>query len=222
MLRAIILDFDGLIADTEITDFTSWQEVFAAHGQELDIDVWSLFIGTRGGFDPYALLEELTGAPVDRPAIQVTRRAREAELRRGIMPLPGVEARLLEARASALQVGLASSAADAWVVEHLDRFRLGAYFDTVVCSGTSLPSKPDPAVYSAALDRLGVRPEAAIAFEDSPNGIAAAKAAGMRCVAVPNQLTARLDLSAADGLYRSMAAFTLADLDRLFWPRSAV
>jgi beta-phosphoglucomutase-like phosphatase (HAD superfamily) len=72
--------------------------------------------------------------------------------------------------------------------------------------------KPEPDLYLAVLDCLEVRAAEAIAIEDSPNGVAAAKRAGMRCVAIPNSITARLDLSAADVRLASLADVTLPEL----------
>jgi beta-phosphoglucomutase-like phosphatase (HAD superfamily) len=73
-------------------------------------------------------------------------------------------------------------------------------------------AKPEPDLYVAVLDCLGVAASEAIAIEDSPNGITAAKRAGMRCVAIPNSITARLDLSQADVVLTSLAEVTLRDL----------
>jgi beta-phosphoglucomutase-like phosphatase (HAD superfamily) len=72
--------------------------------------------------------------------------------------------------------------------------------------------KPDPALYRAAVEALAVRPEDALALEDSPNGVLAAKRAGLTCVAVPNPLTAQLDLSLADLHLASLADLPLAAL----------
>ncbi len=74
---------------------------------------------------------------------------------------------------------------------------------------------PIPRVYRLAVESLGVAPDAAAAFEDSPNGIAAAYTAGLRCVAVPNRLTEGLDLSSADVVVRSFADLSVERLDQL-------
>jgi beta-phosphoglucomutase-like phosphatase (HAD superfamily) len=83
-------------------------------------------------------------------------------------------------------------------MDHLDRFGIGGHFDAVVCREDVKRTKPDPDLYRTALQRLDVAPAEAIALEDSSNGVRAAKAAGLFCVAVPNPLTADLDLSEAD------------------------
>jgi beta-phosphoglucomutase-like phosphatase (HAD superfamily) len=72
--------------------------------------------------------------------------------------------------------------------------------------------KPDPALYHAVLEATGVRAADAVALEDSPNGVLAAKRAGLACVAVPNALTARLDLGAADLCLSSLAGMPLTTL----------
>jgi len=75
-----------------------------------------------------------------------------------------------------------------------------------------IPAKARTVAKGAMLDCLGVAASDAFAIEDSPNGVMAAKRAGLRCVAIPNSITARLDLTGADVLLRSLAEITLADL----------
>ena len=95
--------------------------------------------------------------------------------------------------------------------EHLLQF-----FHAIVCAGKEMPAKPDPTVYLTALEWLGASPNETIAFEDSPNGIAAAKAAGLHCVAVPNAITSLLDFTRADRIIPSLGAVTLAELAESF------
>jgi beta-phosphoglucomutase-like phosphatase (HAD superfamily) len=83
-------------------------------------------------------------------------------------------------------------------MDHLNRFGIGGHFDAIVTREDVKRTKPDPDLYLTTLERLGARPDEAIAFEDSSNGIHAAKAAGLYCVVVPNLLTVDLDLTEAD------------------------
>jgi beta-phosphoglucomutase-like phosphatase (HAD superfamily) len=83
-----------------------------------------------------------------------------------------------------------------------------------VCVGRGLAAKPAPDTYRAACAALAVEPRAAIALEDSPHGVAAAKAAGLWCVAVPHAITELLDLSEADLVVRSLADVSLRDVLR--------
>jgi len=83
----------------------------------------------------------------------------------------------------------------------------------IVCAdGDPKRAKPRPTLYLEALDALELEPHEAIAFEDSPNGVRAAKAAGLVCVAVPNPITATLALDEADLVLDSLADLPLADL----------
>ena len=89
---------------------------------------------------------------------------------------------------------------------------------TIKTSDDVTRAKPDPELYLAAAAALGVEPREAIAFEDSANGLAAAKAAGLWCVAVPNAMTAHMDLSAADLRVESLADVDLGKLLQLETP----
>jgi beta-phosphoglucomutase-like phosphatase (HAD superfamily) len=96
----------------------------------------------------------------------------------------------------------------------LDRLGIRHRFEYLACSGNGVAGKPAPDTYLAACAALGVEPSAAIALEDSPHGIAAAKAAGLWCVAVPHAITEMLDLSQADLVMRSLADTSLRDVLR--------
>jgi HAD superfamily hydrolase (TIGR01509 family) len=213
MIRGLIFDFDGLILDTELPDFASWQEVFAEHGTELPREMWTPLIGHAiASFDIYDYLEQQAGRPIDRDDIRVRRRARYLQMIEAQAILPGVEEWIREAKARGMKVGLASASDRQWISWHLERLGLHVHFDTVKTRDDVPIGKPDPAVYRAALDALGLTATEAVAFEDSMNGLAAAKAAGLFCVAIPNAMTHDLDLSAADLRLQSLAHLSLDEL----------
>jgi HAD superfamily hydrolase (TIGR01509 family) len=218
MLQAVVFDFDGLVVDTEASDFASWQAVYRRHGVELALPEWVACIGTVGGFDPLARLEELVGHAVDRDAVLREQSAHNNRLVDETVVLPGVEDRVQEARSLGWGIAIASSSPGYWVERHLERLGLSASFACIHCrdSAPGLQAKPAPDIYLAAVSALGVAPDEAVAFEDSPNGVAAAKAAGLWCVAVPHDLTRDLDLSGADAVVDSLASVRLASLDDYF------
>jgi HAD superfamily hydrolase (TIGR01509 family) len=213
MIHAVIFDFDGVILDTEAPEFQTWQEIYQAHGCELALEVWATGLGTSAdAFDPYMHLEVQAGCPIDREAIQQLRRQRYHELLGAKAVLPGVREYIVDAKRLGLRLGVASSSSRQWVVGHLTELGLSAYFDCIKCRDDVQRVKPDPALYQAAVAALALRPSQAIALEDSPNGIAAAKRAGLFCVAVPNPLTRQLSLAHADLMVSSLADLPLPRL----------
>ena len=214
-LRAVIFDFDGLILDTEKAEFDSWQEVYQEHGVELDFNDWAVCIGTSGAFDPVGHLMKLTGLALDRDAVRAQQDEKNRRYLAGMTLFPGVIDRLDEAAASGLGVGLASSASDGWVVGNLRRHGILERFHAIRTRTQVLRAKPAPDLFLATAEALCVSPSESVVLEDSLNGVKAAKAAGMFCVAVPNGLTSRMDLSGADLRVSGLASFTLAEVGRL-------
>ncbi len=211
MIKALIFDFDGLILDTETPDYLSWQKMYAEFGLELPLDVWHANIGSADLFNPYLYLEAQLGRPIDRQSVHDRRKQWDNELLAAQTILPGVESVLAEAQQLGLKIGLASSSDHAWVDNFLAKLGLEAWFEVVRCrDDVDGRSKPDPAVYLAAVEALDVSPQQALALEDSANGVAAAKAEGLYCTAVPNQMTRSLNFDQADRLLDSLAQIPLA------------
>jgi HAD superfamily hydrolase (TIGR01509 family) len=211
-VRAVVFDFDGLVLDTETPVFQAWKEAFESHGAApLTLAEWSAEIGSHGVIDFVALLHERATRPVDLELMHAARRARHDELIAVEKILPGVVEWLDAADELGLAIAVASSSPYDWVLPNLDRLGIGHRFAHVSCRDEHVPAKPQPDVYLRACAALEVAPNEAIAVEDSPNGITAAKAAGLWCVAVPNGVTAPLDFSAADVVVPSLAALALRD-----------
>jgi HAD superfamily hydrolase (TIGR01509 family) len=214
MIKALIFDFDGLILDTEKPDFESWQGVYRSYGQELALEKWGEIVGGTGAsdFDPHTHLEELTGKSLDRDQIWINRRSAYLEIMAGQPILPGVLDYLDEAGHLGLQLAVASSSPENWVHGHLTRLGLIERFEVIKTADDVSKTKPDPELFLAVLDDLEVKPEEAIVFEDSPNGVLGAKRADIYVVAVPNPLTAQLAMEGADLQLASLADLSLGDL----------
>lgn len=218
MIRAVVFDFDGLILDTEEPVYRSWLEVYQANGEELPFELWVQIVGsTTSGFHPQHHLEERLGRPLPKEVLD-RRIGRRTEMILAQKVLPGVVQHIDSAKAMGLKLGVASSSTGDWVRGHLARLDILDSFDCLRCRDDVAKAKPEPDLYIAVLDCLGVRASEAIAIEDSPNGVMAAKRAGMRCVAIPNSITARLDLGQADVLLGSLAEVSLAELLRKLAP----
>ncbi len=204
-LRALLFDFDGLMLDTETAELVSWQELFADHGQRFPVERYLSEIGTVGGYAAMAELEQLAG-PLDQAAAGSRRTARKQALIEREVLRPGVLETLRRACGAGIATAVVSSSSRAWVDSHLARLEQAHLFDLIVTGDHDRErGKPRPTLYLEALERLGVAAGEAIAFEDSPNGVAAAVAAGIFCVAVPNGVTAALSLEAADLVVPSLA-----------------
>lgn len=203
--RAVLLDFDGVIVDTEWAIYQSWQRTFAEHGHPLPLEVYNQCIGSDfDTWSPKTHLEELTGGSFDWHQIdEVRRRAITAELE-GAGPIPGVIEALGYWRDTGLPMAVVSSSSHRWVDGWLEKLALDHYFQTTVCRGDAPRIKPAPDLYLEGARRLGIPPAACLVVEDSLNGMRSAHEAGMAVWIVPNRVTECLDFSAADRLLGSL------------------
>lgn len=215
VIKALLFDFDGLILDTEMPIYTAWRQVYEEFECSLTLAEYADCVGgTHAHFDPLAELGKRIGRTVSKEEIQprVTRIYRDLIARNET--LPGVRETLDAARATGLRTAVASNSNRDWVEEHLDRLGLLPAFE-VIRTRDDVPLdrlKPAPDLYLTALDALGVAPNEAIAFEDSPHGILAARRAGIFAVAVPNTITRELPLNEPDLHLASLDEMPLPEL----------
>ena len=214
MIKVLIFDFDGLILDTETPEVLVWQSIYREHGHELPLHEWEKTIGGYGisNFDAAEHLSHLT--QLDSISLRARYRA-EADLLIHASPiLPGVLDLINEAKQNGLKLAVASSSPHSWVDTHLARLGLCHHFDKIICSDDVPPgrTKPNQDLFLKALEQLKVQKNEAIVFEDSPNGVKAAKSAGIFVVAVPNPLTARLGVDGANLTLHSLADMPLKAL----------
>ncbi len=211
-IRALILDFDGLILDTESPMRTSWLEIFEEHGLIVSEEQWASLLGASA--DPpeaYDLLEEHLGERVDRIALHDRRMSRELQLLEFETVLPGVRKLISDARSAGLGLAVASSSERTWVEGLLKQHDLIEPFDVIVCAEDVAHTKPFPDLFLKALEYLEVQPNEAIVFEDSQQGVKAAKSAGIFCVAVPNKVTRCLTFEEADLVVSSIEDYSLPE-----------
>jgi len=198
--RAVLFDFDGLIVDTEMPEYLAWQALYARHGLTFPMASWLKNVGRNDRpFDPFGPFRGDDPASVD--AVQAEWRALYDSIEPSYMvPLPGVVPLLRRLRERGWRLAIGSSSRHARVASMVERLGLAGQFGAIA-GGDEVPlAKPAPDVYLLAARRLEVPPDVCTVLEDSENGVRAAKAAGMRCIAVPSALTRSLDFSAADAV----------------------
>lgn len=211
MIQALIFDFDGLLVDTEAPAFESWQRIYAEYGQSLSLDLWQGALGTMHGFDALQHLASLVHLD-DPEGVMARRQALKQELSRNQPLLPGVLEILDEAQRLGLPCAVASSSSRAWVEGWLKHHKIYERFQSVLTADDVVRTKPFPDLFLLAAERLNSSPTECLIFEDSSNGILAARAAGIRVVAVPGAITSQLKLPEADLRIESLAAMPLSDI----------
>jgi HAD superfamily hydrolase (TIGR01509 family) len=210
-VRAFLFDFDGLILDTELASRAGWELLYRDHGHELPTELWATVVGTtHAPWSPREHLEELVGEPLDWDALNERRYAHEIALIEAEELRPGIAEYFAAARRRGLKRAIVSSSSRRWVDMHLERLEETVGWDAI-CTADGDPerAKPAPVLYLEALARLEVDAHEAVAFEDSPNGVLAAKSAGVFCVAIPNEVTRELGLAEAGA---DIVLDSLADL----------
>jgi len=205
--RAFLFDFDGLILDTETASRAGWEWLYREHGQVLPPEKWALMVGTVDGWDIWGHLEELVGTPLDRDAENERRYAHELTILEAERLRPGIADYLAAAERHSLKRAIVSSASRRWIDMHLERLERAIGWNAIVTADLDASrAKPRPTLYLEALEALDVEAHDAVAFEDSPNGAAAAKAAGIYVVGIPNAVTRDLGLEEhADLVLESLA-----------------
>lgn len=215
-IKALIFDFDGLILDTETPDYQTWQSIYREHGFELPDEEWGKIVGGWGlsKFDAAAHLSLLSQGRLDSVSLRERHRSESSALTLAQTVLPGVLDIIHEAKRTGLKVAIASSSPHSWVDTHAKRLGIFEYFDKIICEdevGIG-KTKPNPDLFLLALDQLQVQKNEAIVFEDSPNGVKAARLAGIFVVAVPNPVTSLLSIENANLTLTSLTDLSLQEL----------
>src|SRR6266849_583634 len=156
LIRALIFDFDGLSLETEEPIYRSWKEVYEAHGVALPFELWVQTVGSSNrAFHPQLHLEASLGGPL--PQDEIDRRvARRVELVLAEPLRPGVVELARAARGAGMKAGVASSSSRDWVNGHLERLGIVDLFDCLQARDDVEHVKPEPDLYLASLDCLGV------------------------------------------------------------------
>ena len=212
-IKGVIFDFDGLILDTETPEVFAWEKAFQEYGQIFPFERYMKSIGVAS--DNLFVHDFLREAGFSESKIHQVVEEHETILSQsGYLdnPRDGIRETIQTAKSMELKLGIASNSYPSWVLGHLSKLSLNHYFDPVYTCENVINPKPDPEIYALVLQTWQLSPSEAIVFEDSPSGIQAAKSAGLFVIAVPNPLTARMDISQADLVYHSFLDFSLLEV----------
>ncbi len=205
-IEAMLFDLDGLMVDSEAHALATWRAVMARRGVELDQATIDAMLGQRLDETARMLVERLALAD-DPRALGAEKSALQIERLDGnVTAMPGLFELIDALDSRGVKRAVASSGVKPYVEAVLGATDLVGRFEVVITGDDVAKGKPAPDVFLRAAECLDVHPPACLVLEDAPNGVAAAKAAGMRCVVVPNAFTRTLDLSAADRILPSLNA----------------
>jgi HAD superfamily hydrolase (TIGR01509 family) len=183
LYRALLFDLDGTLAETDSLHLPTWVDVLRPYGIEVDEEYYKARISGRSNSKIVEdLLPDLSAE--DRRDLA---EAKEASFRKHageLEPLPGLLDFMEEAKDRGFSLALVTNAPEENVEAILLALDLGVFFDELLLSDEVGLVKPDPAPYKAALERLGVGPDEALAFEDSTSGIASAVGASIPTVGI--------------------------------------
>ena len=218
MLKAAIFDLDGLLIDSE----PLWQqaeiEVFGQLGLELTQEQAEETLGIRS--DEVVRIRhaqagwDLAVDPLEEVEAHIVGAVRDLVAEVGAAK-EGVEHAIDFCTAKGLALAVASSSRMVIIEAALDRLGIRDRFPVVYSAESEPVGKPDPGVYLTTARKLGVKPETCVALEDSPAGLEAAKAAGMKCIVVPDRsVVGDSRLGKAD-----LTLGSLAGLDDAVWSR---
>lgn len=194
---------DGLLLETEESWHASESELFRRYGAEFTREDQLALIGTGMAFSARYYARRL-GLPEERGTDLVNEMMAimHEHVRREVGTRPGALELVSQLRDMGVPLGLASNSPRFLADDALATAGLADAFDAIVTADDVEHPKPAPDIYLLACERLGVTPHEALALEDSVSGVAAAKAAGLTCIAVP--MFAETDVSAADRVVDSL------------------
>jgi HAD superfamily hydrolase (TIGR01509 family) len=216
-LAAVIFDFDGVVLDSETPEYESHRRIFERCGAALTPGEWCDQIGLWSEGHEERWHSRLCQRSPRAPGWT----AYEAEKHRLFLelvppgPMHGIRELLDRLAAAGVPAAIASTAPARWVVAAAGRIGLRDRFNAIVTADDVKRRKPAPDVYLEAVRRVGADPERSVAIEDSAPGIASARAAGLRTVAIPHWLTEAHDLAAADLRVAHAGELTLDNLEQL-------
>jgi HAD superfamily hydrolase (TIGR01509 family) len=218
LIKAVLFDFDGVLVDSAEINFEVKRRLFLPFGLELSErefrEIWvSPTSGKKAGNKYFVKLHGLNADVQElrekQKPIFVALFREKAEL------MPGALSFIKALKERKIPVAIVSSNFRYNIDVVLQKFGLQRCFDAIISTEDCSKPKPHPEPYLKAIQKLGVKPENVLAFEDSGNGVESAKSAGCKCIAMPNHFTLNEDFSKADLVVKSLTEIDFTILKKL-------
>ncbi len=215
-LKAVIFDMDGVLIDSEPLHYLIEREIFEKLGLDVSPEIHRTYLGTATDFMYLDLIARfgLSQTLADLLKLDELFRCEYFNSLPSLVLNPGVRVILNELRNAGIKMGVATSSSPSIANILLERGDIKSYFEVVMTTSEAGKSKPEPVVYQAAANKLGVVPHECLVFEDSPNGLLAAKRAGMTCIVLRTETVSAEELILADYSIGSFEEITLDQLKR--------
>jgi HAD superfamily hydrolase (TIGR01509 family) len=207
-LSAVVFDFDGLLADSEPLQIRAWREFLATFGKTLEDDLINDMFGLRV-MDSSRVVQERLDLPISPEEVMTDRDEIFLDLVATDLPLMDGARELISwlRDETDLRIALATSGHRQYISAALGVAGIENTFEVIVTGDDVQNGKPDPEIYLTAANGLDIDPALCLALEDAPHGVRSAKAAGMACLAVPNEMTESIPgLDEADAIVPDLHA----------------
>jgi beta-phosphoglucomutase family hydrolase len=182
---AVIFDMDGTLVATTEGDFLAWQRLFLDYGKHLSYEEYFPLLGKKS----IDVVKEGLGLDGEEAELAMHKKMEYFEnfvRDRGIVTMPNAEVFLQEIKDLNIPIALATSSRKMKMKLVMEESGLEKYFSVFVTGEEVAHGKPEPDIFLLAAERLHVDPSQCLVLEDAVNGVAAAKAAGMKCIAITN------------------------------------
>jgi HAD superfamily hydrolase (TIGR01509 family) len=204
-LEGIVFDLDGVLLDTEYYQWQGWVIPLRKFGIELTKEEYFDYAGKTAAIIEEELIKNYDldvekGSLFEEKEKLLIEWFQNEELKILPFAVETVEA----VKAKGLKVAICSGGPRDEVHLKLERTGLAKYFEVVVSRDDVEKGKPNPDMYLLAVEKIGLRPEECLAFEDTEFGLKAAKSAGLTCLAVPTEYSVKQDFALADGVFSNL------------------
>lgn len=215
MVKAVLFDMDGVVADTTKLDFEVWQRIFLDFGKKLSLKGYKALFGMKAR----EVAKKLVNPKFSNEEAQAIETKKEHDVAtaiktHGLKPMPGLKDFLDGLLENNYKIALATAATKERAAAVLKELKLEDYFQEIVTADDVTRGKPSPDIFLKAAEKLNCPSKDCLVIEDAPNGINAARAAGMKVIAIATTHK-RHELQAADKVISTFSELTIGELEAL-------